>query len=161
MARVTSVAAASVLFALAAPQAFACWHVDGEMSESPFLWPEAPLASEVAPGEVALGLAFSRDDIPSDPIEIDFDKIQPPNEVIIIVGCYGSAVFSIVNVLHGDAHGAQNVLVYRGDYPRPRSGIFVGRLLPLKTTARDGSPPAPDSPKYRFLPRRPPQPGRP
>jgi hypothetical protein len=121
-------------------------------------WPEPPAISELKPGESVLRVAFKRIATDHDPQEIDYTRSPTQRDQdIVIITCFGSKIYKLVDVLAGDSPGPNGVLVWGlHAHIDPADPILVGHLIPLKTTNRNGSAAAADSPAHLLRPRGPP-----
>jgi hypothetical protein len=147
----------AVLTVIAAPAAWAC-RVAPELVSVPW-WSAPPPVSVLAPGDSVLRVAFNRVATYADPQAVDHDRDLAPHERdrrdIVIITCFAPSVYTVLEVVAGEDPGG-SVLIWglhaRGDGAEQ---YLVGPIAPLLPTARDGSHPAPDSPRYMIYPRGP------
>lgn len=134
--RIIHLTAMLLAIAFATPQAFAChpFHPDREIPS--IFWSEAPTASQLHSGEVAVRVAFKRWATSADPALQDFGGD------LVTVNCgrtreqqLRGLVFEVIDVLGGEGPEHITVLVQQGtldiDLNRPEL-ILVGSLTPLR-----------------------------
>src|SRR5262245_8627418 len=138
--RVVSLIVAVLTVSLAAPGALACHPVsleDVDPDPPPGFWLDVPAASELEPGEVAIRATFNRHGVQRDPRSIDFERLPPPPQDIIIITCNAFPVFNLVEGLAGEVPAERTVQVYgylgQVRFSPDQDLILVGRLYPLKT----------------------------
>jgi hypothetical protein len=162
--RSSVIAIAIGLAGLAAPMALACTRQEAPedyQGRPSLFWPRPPDASELAPGEIAIRVKFLRSSDRYDPTELEPEEFlalhgRTPEE-IVIVSCYGHAIYTTLDVLAGEfPAGSTNVLMAPSQYAHAAQGqdlILVGKLYRLSPTAHEGAPGRQDSPRYLIVPR--------
>ena len=159
--RIATILVSLAVSALAPQVAHACKPF-GPGFDSPaptILWSAPPPVSILAPGDSVLRVAFKRVATYADPQAVDYDRDLAPHERdrrdIVIITCFAPSIYTVLEVVAGEDPGG-SVLMWglhaRGDGTEQ---YLVGPIAPLIPTARVGSHPAPDSPRYMIYPRGP------